>query len=300
MLSIGIVGPPNVGKSTLFEALTKKQVDRENYPFCTIDPNVGVVKVPDSNLKKLGKALGFQETIPSAVEFVDIAGLIKGAHQGEGLGNQFLSQIKEVDALIIVLRLFKAKDVSNPQEKIDPIYEKEILETEMQLKDEEWEDTVLEKKPRLYVLNGSSQNLNQKTRLFFEKQKGLFLVFDVLQELEAANLSSQERKDLGLNKKSALDSLIKKSYNLLNLITFYTIVKAGEVRAWPIEKGSTAPQAGGLVHQDFEDKFIKAEVINWQKLVKTKNWLKAREKGLIRAEGHDYVVQDGDVVKFKI
>jgi len=345
-LSIGIVGLPNVGKSTLFQAITKKRVDIANYPFCTIDPNVGVVAVPDKRLDKLAELLGVERKINTTVEFFDIAGLIKGANKGEGLGNQFLANIRETDAIVYVLRAFSDSGVVNTQEKIDPIKEKEILDTELVLKDLEtinkrleslekdikvgkkeflqekevlgktkllleqgkilFEQDFTEKerkiisqyqlltmKPRIYLLNG--KEVDKDT---IDNDELSFLVIDIISELNASDLSKEERETLGLPPESELGVLIKKAYEILDLVTFFT-QNANEVRAWTVKKGSRVPMAGGVVHSDFEDKFIKALVINWKDLLDAGGFAKAREKGLIRTEGKDYVVQDGDIIEIK-
>jgi len=339
-LSIGIVGLPNVGKSTLFQAITKKKVDTSNYPFCTIDPNLGCVEVPDERLDKLAEALKPKKKIYSLIEFVDIAGLVKGAHQGEGLGNQFLSHIREVDVIVFVLRVFFNEKIINTRNELNAVKEKEILDLEMALKDisvlekrikalkqEPKERQVLEKlksllekgkilaeekltekekgfaksyqlltlKPRIYLLNGKENEVSSQG--FFEKSKFPFIVMDVLTELESSSFSREERKVLDLAEPK-IDDLIKKSFDLLDLITFFT-VKSDENRAWNVKKGSTAPQAGGIVHSDFETHFIKAEVASWKDLVEHKEWAKIREKGLLRTEGKEYVVQDGDVLQIK-
>jgi len=350
-LKIGIVGLPNVGKSTLFQALTKKQVPRANYPFCTIDPNVGVVAVPDERVDELAKLSHSAKKIYATVEFVDIAGLVKGANKGEGLGNQFLAHIREVDAIIYVLRCFQNEKVINTQPAVDVFKEKEILDTEMALKDLEtlekriqglereaktgkkealYELRALEKaqsllqkeeslvnfpwtenerkilkgyqfltlKPRLYLLNGSENEVPHNILEAFEKNHWLFIVVDVLTELEAEDLSLKERKDFGLPPELKIDSLISEAYRLLGLITFFT-TGPDETRAWTLKKGKTAPQAGGVIHSDFEKYFIKAEVINWKKLLDAGGFAKAREKGLVRTEGKDYIVKDGDVIEIK-
>lgn len=350
-LSIGIVGLPNVGKSTLFETITKKQVSRENYPFCTIDPNVGVVAVPDERVDKLAELTKSAKKIYTTIEFVDIAGLVKGASQGEGLGNQFLANIRETDAIVYVLRCFHKSDIINTLNTVDPLLEKETLETELMLKDLEtvdkrlntlekdvksgkkevileyntlkkaqdllhkgqllldnnWEDEekkilknfqFLTFKPRIYLLNGLKEEIDPNILKVFDDNKWTYLIMDVATELDAVGFSPEERESIGLPKESELDALIKTSYQLLDLITFFT-TGPDETRAWTIKKGTKAPQAGGAIHSDFEKNFVKAEVINWQKLLEAGGWAEAREKGWLRLEGKDYVVQDGDVIVIK-
>lgn len=351
-LSIGIVGLPNVGKSTLFQLITKKQVDRSNYPFCTIESNIGVVAVSDERVDKMAELTHSAKKIYTTVEFVDIAGLVKGANQGAGLGNKFLAHVRNVDALVYVLRCFRNEKVINTLSKIDVLNEKEILDTEMALKDletvekrihtlekearggkreaiEELEilkkaQSLLEKgqvlmkgdwdgeerkiingyqlltlKPRMYLLNGREDEVSVEAREFFQKNNLLLLVVDVLTELESADLKPEERVSLGLPADLRIDSLIKECYKLLDLLTFFTTAKAGEIRAWPLKKGKTASQSGGIIHSDFEKFFIKAEVINWQELLNAGGFVQAREKGLIRTEGKEYVVRDGDVIEIK-
>ena len=352
-LSLGIVGLPNVGKSTLFEALTKKEVNRQNYPFCTIDPNVGVVPVKDERVDQLSQLLKIDKKIYATIEFIDIAGLVKGAHQGEGLGNQFLAHIREVNAIVYLLRCFKNPNIINTLDRVDPLLEKEILETELILKDLETvnkrladlshdlksgnkevlkEKEVLDKaqtqlvagkplhesefneeekkilrlyqfltlKPCLYLLNGQKEEIPAEIIETFEKNHWNYLILDVLLELEAIDLTPEERKNLGLESLTGLDQLINSAYKLLDLITFFTTTGETEVRAWPIKKGTKVPQAGGLIHSDFENKFIRAEVISFYDLIKAGGYGPAREQGLIRLEGKDYVVQDGDIVEIKI
>ena len=345
-LSIGIVGLPNVGKSTLFKTLTKKQVLIANYPFATIDPNIGVVLVPDERVDKLAELSKSKKNIYATVDFVDIAGLVKGASQGEGLGNKFLSHIREVDAVLYILRAFKKADIVNTQQDINPLKEKEILDVELILKDLETvnkridglegdakagkkdavkEIDVLKKakdflsqekvlaeqkfsdeekiilksfqlltfKPRLYLLNGKPEEVSVDVGRLPNS-----LVIDVATEYEAEGLSLEERKELGLPELSETDILIKKSYELLNLITFLTTGE-DETRAWTINRGDTAPIAGAAIHSDFQEKFVKAEVVFWKDLMDAGGYPKAREQGKLRTEGKEYIVQDGDVIEFK-
>lgn len=348
MLKIGIVGLPNVGKSTLFKIITKKQVDCSNYPFCTIDPNIGTVAVPDFRVDELVRVLNSQKKIYTTIEFADIAGLVKGAHKGEGLGNKFLEHIKETNAIIYVLRAFFSQNVASTRQNIDPLEEKEILDTEMALKDlslaqkrvsdlekqartgdkavkkeleiikkvqgfleegrplsefswnNEEQQTIkpyqfLTLKPKLCLINGKE---NEISKNILNNLKESFIIMDIATELAGMDFTPEEREELGLPKETKINELVKKAYQLLDLITFFTI-KSQETRAWAIKKGSTAPQAGGTVHTDFKEKFIKAEVINWKELADSGGIHQARQKGLIRLEGKDYIVQDGDVLEIK-
>jgi len=352
-LSLGIIGLPNVGKSTLFEAITKKQVAKENYPFCTIDPNVGIVAVPDERVDALAQLTKSAKKIYTTVEFVDIAGLVKGANKGEGLGNKFLAQIRNVNAIVYVLRCFRNENIINTQTAINVLQDKSILETEMILKDLEtiekritglnkeiktnpknknikkeieiltkandllekekilinvnWDDEekktlnnyqLLTIKQRLFLLNGQADEISPKVMEIFKKNNWPFLIIDVLTELDASGLSEEERVSLGIERETKLNKLIKKCYKLLDLITFFT-TGADETRGWTLRRNKTAPQAGGVIHSDFEKRFIRAEVINWEELIKAGGFSQAREKGLIRTEGKEYVVQDGDVIEIK-
>jgi len=344
--SIGIVGLPNVGKSTLFKALTKKQVNISNYPFCTIDKNVGVVAVPDKRLDELQKVLKPQKTLPTTIEFVDIAGLVRNAHKGEGLGNQFLSHIREVDAIAHLVRSFAKENITHVSGKIDPqgdqqtvnlelIFadldtikkhsekltklvhgqdkeaakklevlnriktelENEKLSSEINLTDEEKEliedVNLLTIKPVIYVINVSENDIN--------KSHADFVTISAQIESELSELNDNERqeflKDLNVEE-SGLTNLIKKSYQVLNLVTFFTFQNK-ILQAWIVEKETPAPKAAAKIHTDFAEGFIKAEIINWQNLIKVGSEQVARDQGLIRTEGKNYLVQDGDVIHFR-
>ncbi|OGI58098.1 hypothetical protein A3C60_01070 [Candidatus Nomurabacteria bacterium RIFCSPHIGHO2_02_FULL_37_45] len=283
MLKIGIVGLPNVGKSTLFNALTKKSVPAENYPFCTIDPSVGIVPVPDERLDKLSAMSKSKKKIPAVVEFVDIAGLVKGASEGAGLGNKFLSHIREVDAIIEVVRIFEDKDMIHVHDNIDPLFDIEVINFEL--------EQAGITKPTLYVLN-TSEAAESVKKDFISKLPGPHIEIDPI---------------FG----TGLDNLVQASYDLLNLITFFTTGE-DESRAWTTFRGATAPFAGRAIHNDFKEKFIRAEVINWKDLLdcgrsgseepsgSMSSYVVARSKGLVRTEGKEYIVQDGDVIEFLI
>ena len=339
--SVGIVGLPNVGKSTLFKALTKKSVEIAPYPFTTIHPNVGVVRVPDERLEKIAKVIKPEKITPTIIEFVDIAGLVRGAHKGEGLGNQFLAHIRNCNAILEVIRAFEDEQVENVLGEVSPEKEVEIIKVELLMKDlETLENTIskLGKKPdkqelkkieilkkiKTEVSQGKSISeidlkeeekvelkefqfltqkpifyiLNTDNKVKFSKPAFNYLEMDLKEEKEFSELSNEELKELGTSPQ--LDKLILSCYNILDLITFYTVAGGKETRAWTTVSGVSAPQAGGVVHSDFETNFIRAEVINWQSLIEAGSWSKARELGWLKTAGREYVVQDGDVIEFKI
>jgi GTP-binding protein YchF len=363
-LSIAIVGLPNVGKSTLFNALTRKSVLVANYPFATIDPSVGVVAVPDDRLWKLSEFSKSAKTVPAAVEFVDIAGLVKGASAGEGLGNKFLTNIRETDAIAEVVRIFDDENIIHVANKVEPLSDIETINLELILADlqtvskrldnlgseikrgsktavieneglgkiktaleagklastvalEEKELVEAKKlclismKPILYVLNkkAGGKNLDelndgryQKLLQFFKEMGAKYVVVDAGIEHELKDLEGTEktemREGLGI-KEDGIDDLIKAGYDLLGLMTYFT-TGVEETRAWTIKKGWTAPEAGTAIHGDFKEKFVRAEIIEWNKLIEAGSYGAAREKGLVRTEGKEYIMHDGDVVEFKI
>lgn len=301
---IGIIGLPNVGKSTLFKALTKIKVEIADYPFTTIQPNIGIVAVPDEKLEKIGELIKPEKTIPTIIEFVDIAGLIKGAHKGEGLGNQFLAQIRNCDALVQVVKAFN-KEI-NPKDEGDELCsssrcaslhsacEIETIKIELEMKDLESEEkeNILSKKPIIYLYNSNDQEIK------FKKDEQNFLSINLKLEEEISELTENEKKELKIESK--LDQLILNCYNILNLRTFYTIKGGKEVRAWTINENNHILLAAEKVHSDFREKFIKAEVINWQKLIEAGSWNRARELGWLKIKGKEYQVQSGDIIEFKI
>ena len=362
MLKIGIVGLPNVGKSTLFNALTKAAVPAENYPFCTIDPSVGVVGVPDTRLDQLAALSKSEKTIPAAIEFVDIAGLVKGASEGEGLGNQFLSHIREVDAILQMVRFFDDPDITHVHGDVDPVRDIEVINLELILadvqsvtgrrerlvrdvkmnnKDALIEDDILARleqaltagklarsveltddelkrikslnlltlKPILYSFNGKAGGHNlsemndgraEAAYELVESLGGRYVNVDARTEHELNDVADEDkdlfRSELGVQV-DGLEALIRGAYETLGLITFFT-TGPKESRAWTITRGALAPEAGAAIHNDFKDKFIRAEVVAWDTLLRDGSWSAARDKGDIRTEGKTYEVKDGDVMVF--
>ena len=345
-LKIGIVGLPNVGKSTLFKALTREQVNIANFPFATIDPNIGVVKVPDERLELLAQMSKSKKIIPTAIEFVDIAGLVKGAHEGAGLGNQFLANIREVDAIVEVVRNFEDPDIIHVEGSVSPVRDIETIQLELAMADletvtkrllknekdlkagskiAEEQKIILEKvknildagdlaahanlskdelklikdlnlltiKPFIFVFNVSGEGPGHPHNLDHKKSINLNLKL----EAEIAEMEESDAKEF--KDESHLGDLIKTAYEILGLITYFTTGE-DETRGWTIKAGWNAPMAGSAIHNDFEQNFIKAEVINWQKLLECGSWTSAREKGILKTEGKEYIVQDGDVIEFKI
>ena len=325
-LSLGIVGLPNVGKSTLFKALTNVDITIANYPFATIDPNVGVVAVPDERVDKLAELSKSKKKIPAVVEFYDIAGLVKGAATGEGLGNQFLSHIREVQAIVHVVRVFGAGDIIHVESSVDPVRDIETINTELQLKDLETVEKRLKsaegeaktgKKEAIVtveVLKKAKEKL-EKGELLREfkdvpeiKELQLLTAKEILfllngSESDVPDVLKNKIADLGYsylvadlsNSNYELGPLIKKCYEILNLISFFTTGE-DETRAWTIKRGAKAPEAAGAIHTDFEKKFIRAEVVAYDDLVTNGGWNAAKQKGKLRLEGKEYEVKNGDVL----
>ncbi len=349
-LSVGIVGLPNVGKSTLFNALTKQNVLAANYPFATIDPNSGIVPVPDDRLYKIASVSKPRKITPAVVEFIDIAGLVKDASKGAGLGNKFLSHIRNVDIICHLVRVFLNDNITHVERTIDPERDINLIDTELILKDIETlnnrinniknkarldkllaeELTELENllnhlnngiparyvskpkndhlikerqslfllsdKPVLYIFN--STNLSYKPNI---KNVTDYIVLDVLTEMEISNMSADEKKEFMIEfniEKTGLDKVVVKAYSMLGLISFFT-EGVDEVKAWTIREGTTAPTAAGIIHTDFKNKFVAAEVCKYEDFISYNGWINAKENGKVKLEGKEYIVQDGDIIVFR-
>jgi GTP-binding protein YchF len=346
-LSVALVGLPNAGKSTLFKALTKREVAIAPYPFTTINPNIAQVKIIDKRLLKISEILKPEKTTFAEMEFVDVAGLVKGAHLGQGLGNQFLSQIQGCDLLLLVLRAFEDSKVAHSEKTIDPARDLQILKNEFKMKDlkiikenlkkieksapsakeekmkievlkkierslEKDEEPKLEKeefsliksfqflslKPKIILLNTNQPQNFKKEKILIQNEKIPFIEADLKTELDFSQLSENEKKELGL--KSLLEKIIKKCYDTLNLITFFTVAGGKEAKAWSLKEGQTLLKAAEKIHSDFAKNFIKAEIIEWEKLVAAGSWKNAKEKGWLKIASKNEIVKDGQVIEIKI
>lgn len=337
--SVGIIGLPNAGKSTLFKALTKRKIEIGPRPFTTIHPNIGIVQVPDQRLNKIGEAIKSEKITATTIEFIDIAGLIKNAYKGEGLGNQFLAQIRNCHALLEIVRVFKDEKVEHLEKELNPGKDIDIIKTELLMKDLETIEKVLSKlkkkekenEKKIETLQRLKEDVAKGNRISeislspeeereireyqFFTQKPRMLIFNLGEknvpfeeglssmkinlksEEEKSELSEKEIRELELE--TILPQVILNCYKMLGLITFYTIARGKEARAWTLPQGSQVTTAGRIVHSDFE-KFIRAEVIGWKRLIEQKNWQKAKEKGLLKTVSRNYIIQDGDVIEFKI
>ncbi|MDP1710592.1 MAG: DUF933 domain-containing protein [candidate division WWE3 bacterium] len=300
-LSVGIVGLPNVGKSTLFNALAARRLaETAPHPFTTIEPHEAVVPMPDPNLAKLSDLIKPTETVPATVTFIDIAGLVKGAAQGEGLGNQFLAKIREVSAIVHVVRVFEDPNVPHVHAQIDPQEDIEVINLELELGE-------IKGKPAIYVVNLNENQLGRADELLKTVRavtgEAPVIAVAAKMEEELSDLAPAERREYlqqwGIAQ-SGLEKLITEAYRTLDLITFYTIKGGKEVHAWSLKRGSTALEAAGEVHTDFAKNFIKAEAISVEELLAAGGWKQAKELGKVRLEGRDYIVQDLDVIEFKV